>query len=434
MAQCRNCNAQLPSTFTVCPKCGGQVSRWSKLAVVEQEGKAPPGTPASTPPPARKSVPPAPRLPEKPPEPPPDDDDVSKVPFVAMGLHALLLVACLALLGTWLARRHARHEERAKGPSPAARLMTEVAAFRGAAGAGYFAALEKWGDENGRKRFLALDRQLWPSNDRTLGWAYFFTTSVACFGKMEPGLVPVAFYHPWSDVFLVTVWRLEEEGTPRIVDAEVMMGDFVRRRGVPKFSALRPWMKGDTYRVAAVGRETAATIAAFETLFGKTGTGTGDWRKAIPALADAAVMRDNRVGAAIMLLENFKELIAFSSGGAGDPSRGEVRNATRRFLAKWAAGRWAEAAAGATVDERLEASFKALPPEGLRSFKIVAFTSNERQSLVMLSCGKKPDIYMGLLFDRKGDAISLGRIDVMSFSRYYAKNKEGRDGGKKDGT
>ena len=120
-------------------------------------------------------------------------------------LFPLLLVGVLLLYGT---PAFAEQEPKFETVS----LGQAVLLFRLAAQDDYPAALKKYVNEGTQEYFKTLDAALWPVTDPAKGWAFFFNTCVIAFGKkISSGQVPVTFYHPWSDVFLLTVWRVDNK-------------------------------------------------------------------------------------------------------------------------------------------------------------------------------------------------------------------------------
>lgn len=161
-------------------------------------------------------------------------------------------------------------------------LLESVARFRLECLGDYGNALTAHADAYVASEFKQFDEAVWPATRPAFGWSFFFNSALICPGAAREAGTPVAFYHPWSDVFLVTAWTRDASGW-KLNDAEVLMGDFIRKRGRPPFEPMRLWMQEDTYRPVAVGMATAESLLAFERIF-REGPTDGTWRSVLPGL------------------------------------------------------------------------------------------------------------------------------------------------------
>jgi hypothetical protein len=125
------------------------------------------------------------------------------------------------------------------------------------------------------EQFRHLDRYVWQAGSPRVGWSYFLHTSVLTAAGADGDTPLVAFYNPWADVFLVTAWQVVD-GTPRMIDADLLAGEWIRRLSPPPFDLTPAWRRGDLFRPAALGLAVAESLQAFEALFSSSRTPARD--------------------------------------------------------------------------------------------------------------------------------------------------------------
>ena len=339
-------------------------------------------------------------------------------------LFPLLLVGVLLLYGT---PAFAEQEPKFETVS----LGQAVLLFRLAAQDDYPAALKKYVNEGTQEYFKTLDAALWPVTDPAKGWAFFFNTCVIAFGKkISSGQVPVTFYHPWSDVFLLTVWRVDNNGRGTMMTgAEMVLGDFVRHQGKPPFQTSPLWMRGDVYRPVAVGTATAESLMAFDKTF-RSGAAKESWRELIPGLEKGSkLLEPNYYGAGVALTENIKELVAATVADPQDDASKAYREKLPQVLRQMNEGKMPELLKEATATlPETQAVLLKMPARDWQVFRITTFLPGKSNGLVMLSNGNNPNIYLGLSMAIADGRAKLERIDLFSFQSFYedlAKNAGG---------
>lgn len=86
---------------------------------------------------------------------------------------------------------------------------------------------EQYADQKTSKRLGELAKTLCPVSDPQQGWTSFFGTSLSAVNSINKETILAFFYHPWSDVALITEWR-KLKGKPKLTDAELVVGDVLR--------------------------------------------------------------------------------------------------------------------------------------------------------------------------------------------------------------
>lgn len=301
-----------------------------------------------------------------------------------------------------------------------AELLQAVSLFRLEGLGDYERALTSHADSYVQRKFKEFDQALWPATPPSLGWSFFFNSCLICPGAPREAGTPVAFYHPWSDVFLVTAWKRGSDGKFAMNDAEVLMGDLVRKSGRPPFEPSRLWMREDMYRPVAVGLAAAKTLRAFERIF-REGPADGPWRSALPALMDAKVLESNYFGAGALFAENLAEMAPLMDTRARTGDNALLRAGLAEVVDKALAGQASAIAreASATLPESREA-LAAMTADDWQRLTPVAVISAPTRSVVMLAKADNPDIYLGLLLVKDRGRMRAQRIDLLSFNSFYS--------------
>jgi len=280
-------------------------------------------------------------------------------------------------------------------------------------------ALEQFATPQAAKKFAAFDQKIWDFADPISGWSYFLNTSVVAFGNLEGENPVAAFYHPWSDVFLLTSWQVGDDG-PKIVDAEMLMGDFVRNEGGPPLSPSPLWVRAPMFKPLAVGVEAGESVRAFERLF--SGRIDGNWRNQIPNLDDPEIVEQaNYAGVSLLLAQNIAEIEEFCRPAKDDDARlGAVRRETAKLLASGKQGKLKSVLAGA--QETLPAARQALlgiPPETFSTYRPVSYLLGKDACVVFLAPTASADYFMSCVFKGKDSKQKLARVDLVSYEVLY---------------
>lgn len=299
-------------------------------------------------------------------------------------------------------------------------FMAHVTEFQELAIDDYRVALSRYGNDVARGRFVDLDELLWSEVPATIGWGYFFNVSVSVFAGVGGERPLVGFYNPWSDLFLVTAWELDEE-SPSLVDAGILMGDVVRRGGEPPFGYTPLWVRPKLFRPAAVGLAVVDSVTAFEELF--PGTGIRDWRSRLPHVAEAGShYRENLEGARLLLLQHLNNIAQLVSPQAGeDPSLTTLRSLAEITVTLGAKGRIEEvlAVAGETTPPVRQA-LRYLASDAYGKLKPVGYYLGRDGGYVFLAPQANPGTFFSVMAEWQEDEVGeIGRIDVVHYAGLY---------------
>jgi hypothetical protein len=375
-AQCPLCGKRLKTGVPYCGACGAQAE------------------PESMPPEARQRR--------------------SRWPLVLGGFLAGVAILAAAATGLWYFLREKGRVQVSRGEVFQAALQ-----FRAQGMNAFTQAFNKHAGPSARETLAVLDETVWPVSNSGIGWSYLLGTSLVCAGKSRGGEHPVAYYHPWSDVFFVTVWSASEDGKIRIKDVEMLMGDFVRKGGKPPFHTSWIWESDPDGAPLALGRAAARTVRAFDQEFDSSFFSIGGWRSAMRALNDPELLEANRQGAGAMLARNMGGLAALLSPAGEDKTARWVHVRMARIAGLARQGRFSGLfEEGKNSLPSARDALLAAGPDLWTRLRPVAYLPGEGDALVLLSKYDQTDVFLALRFTLMGRSAKLDRIDVFSFNAF----------------
>jgi hypothetical protein len=280
-------------------------------------------------------------------------------------------------------------------------------------------AISSFGSPRAVRQFDQFNKSIFFMTDEASSWSYFFNTSVFVFGSSHPPRQVVAFYHPWSDVFLLMDWE-EKNGRFLIADAEFIVGDWIRHGNPTSITPAPPWLQSAGFGPLSLGISVGQSIAAFENVFLKQ-SGKG-FREAVASLKKAGLVGEPNYRLAASRLFYFMSKIE---------KLGEAQEEDRELNALWSETyRFAEQAAGGDWDGIFKTADKTLPttkyflkklsPETFRDVVIADYYVREEGWLVFLV----PVFDTGYCFsfsfepDEK-NRMRMKRIDFIGYSTFY---------------
>ncbi len=278
-------------------------------------------------------------------------------------------------------------------------------------------------------------------------WSFFFNTSLYGVQYTGPQNALVAFYNPWSDVVVITMWSTDGKWM-FISDAEVLAGDFLRKAGRPPYLGVPLWKRGEQLPLTAVADADYRTIRAFHDVFKPMlphapakdrklsadeikalSKKASDWRKHLPNLKNQKLLDANYLSAGLMLNRNFASIDTFGK----DARFASIYKECVSTLERLQNGQLEKVLA--TADETPAQTRKALAEEMTDKWNrvsLVSFADSKACRFVFLQTDKKADYYLCFTY-RPGAAKNqwrLRRIDLINHKAYY-RDKMGKKEGAK---
>lgn len=301
---------------------------------------------------------------------------------------------------------------------PMTRLLSVVRRFKEIAQVDYKEALALYADQEAKRQFVSLNDHIWVETAPEIGWSFFMSVAVHVVGNAQSEYPLVAFYNPFSDVFLITAWRMDGE-IPRMIEAEVLMGDWVRVDS-PSLSLVPSWLRTDMFKPAALGNSVAEAITAFERVF--SAESDAYWRKGLLVLENQQLLADvNYPAASIMLDNSLANIDKFrTAGGSNHPRMASCRKMTLTSLRAASQGHIQRilASADKTLLET-QTILMTLTPEWFETLVAVAAFSDSDSCLVYLSSMFDASSTLSFLFVEKENPLALERIDVIDYTGFY---------------
>lgn len=311
------------------------------------------------------------------------------------------------------------------------RLLATVNRFKSISLVDYETAFFMFAADEAIQKFINFNEAIWIETPPQVGWSFFMSVAVHAVGGVKGEHPLVAFYNPWSDVFLITVWRMDED-VPNMIDAEMLTGDWLRAED-PKISLVPSWLRTNMFKPLALGNSVAEAIRSFERVFPVEPV--THWRKKLPVLENRQILVDvNYPAVAIMLFNSLQNIDDFRTAGQNDNPRLEsCRNLTIDTVHAAVQGHLDELliAADETLPET-KAALKSLLPEWFRTLEAVAVITAKDGCLVFLA--PVFDATASISFFLKGSTqkLVLKRIDVVDYRGFYQNLNRGKEAARRE--
>jgi len=309
-------------------------------------------------------------------------------------------------------------------------LLTAVSRFKELSLGNYERALLMFATDPAIAKFKQLNEAVWTDTPARVGWSYFMSSSVHAVGSTERKQPLVAFYNPWSDVFLITEWRFDQD-MPRLVDAEMLMGDWLR--GGDELNPIPHWLRTDLFKPAALGASVAESIQQFEARF--SGNARARWREHMAVLHTPELLVDvNYPAVALMLLTNLQSVHDFrSTKPKANPLKASCRRLATEVVRSGAKGRLDGLHTGASDTlAQTWTVLKGLDASWFRTLEAVAVLSGSDGCMVFLSPVFDTSGSLSLFFKGSKGELKLQRIDVIDYTGYYRSLQEKGDAANRD--
>lgn len=299
------------------------------------------------------------------------------------------------------------------------RLLNAVLDFQQLALTDQKQAVTSFASPRAIRQFDQFDASVFFMTDATSSWSYFINTAVFVLGSPHPPRQVVAFYHPWSDVFLLMDWE-ERNGRFWIADAEFVVGDWIRHGSPSSKNPAPPWLRSAGFGPLSLGISVGQSVAAFEKVF-LNGSGKG-FRETLPSLKKAGLVTEPNYRLAASRLHYFMTKIE-KLGDAQDEDRelNALRLETYQVADSAAGGDWA--GIFRTADKTLPTTkyfLKKLSPEAFRNVVIADYYINKGGWLVFLVPVYDTGYCFSLSFEPdEKNRMRVRRIDFIGYSTFY---------------
>ncbi len=309
-------------------------------------------------------------------------------------------------------------------------LLTAVSRFKELSLGNYERALLMFGTDRVAAKFKQLNEAIWTDTPPRVGWSYFMSSSVhvvAAVGRTQP---LVAFYNPWSDVFLITEWRLDPD-LPRLVDAEMLMGDWLRSGD--ELNPIPHWLRTDLFKPHALGASVAESVQQFEKHFHDKRP--APWRERLAVLHTPQLLVDvNYPAVALMLLTNLQSVHDFRSvKPMANALKASCRQHALEVVRTGAKGRFASLHASAT--DTLARTWDVLnerDAQWFRTLEAVTVLTSSDGCMVFLTPVFDASASLALFFKGDKTDLKLQRVDLVDYTGYYRTLQEKGDALHKD--
>ncbi len=301
-------------------------------------------------------------------------------------------------------------------------LWTSVIEFRNACTMQGSSAFRDYASATLAPRIDKLGQQAW-GKQVDLGWSYFFSRALFSLGRPTAQKPVVGFYHPWSDVWILTEWQVAG-GKARIIDLELMTGEWLRRRGEPPFDLRPEWLRRDGNRIEQLVRATTDNMRDFEAAT----TVATPWKQTLKlADRDAELTDLDHAAAAMQLIDSLARVFELDSPQPKEPVVKAMQQQIAEFRTRGANGQIGELLARANLTEPdMAGIIRGIRPVDFPEFQPQYWMADKTQALVFLVPDKNPDFFLALTFSREADDLRLTRMDLFHFPTMFEVLKVGQ--------
>ena len=298
-------------------------------------------------------------------------------------------------------------------------LMVAATEFKELATDDYASALLTLSKAKGMEKLHNIDITMWDVKLCQVGWNLFFNSSVRIYNKELHKYPLVAYYNPFSDTYLITVWEKDKEGY-KIVDAEMLMGDFVRMAG-KKMEGTPLWLRGKSKRTVNLGISTAVSTLTFEEVFSKASV--KNWRSKLKILRDADVLKTfNYPNIATSLNSHLLNVIHFSTTKDHNTQLQECHKITLETVGAVKDGTIStllKNTAGGTPQDTIDV-LNNTSSTWIDDYTLASALNIKDECLVFLTNTKQSRGSLALSLKRNNaDQLLLNRIDLIDYQQFY---------------
>jgi len=218
------------------------------------------------------------------------------------------------------------------------------------------------------------------------------------------------FYCPWADVALLCEWT-NPAGVPKISDAELVMGDVLRKTKQPVTTPLfrRP---GAGVPPLAIVVATSDTVKAFLDIYGKPSVfKSADWRSKLPNMKTKDQIALNRTMVGILFSQAQTSVYVFFNEAEFKPLKDAMGQVRQMLLG----GKTAEVLAMASETSFESKTILTEVPLDWRRGTMVALVTDPASAFVFISDYDAPEDIACFWFNTSTDKTKpvLRRIDIV---------------------
>lgn len=296
-------------------------------------------------------------------------------------------------------------------------LMMNVSEFQETAANNYAKALLSLSKDKGMEKLYNIDKALWSVELSQVGWKQFFDSAIRIYHKDFDKYPLVAYYNPFSDIFLITVWE-QEVSDYKIFDAEILLGDLVRGTD-EKVDTTPFWLRKKKHYDANLGIEIGLSALAFEEVFKKVIS--KNWRTKLKILNDSTLLNAaNYPATSISLHTQLLSVVNFSTSVANMTQLQECRNLTEKTLLSLK---------DRNIDKVLTTAnetpiktvkvLKKITAKWLENLMFTAVVHDTEECIVYLTPKQNSSGSLSLTFQKLKSHLHLKRIDMIDYQQIY---------------
>jgi hypothetical protein len=305
-------------------------------------------------------------------------------------------------------------EKRPAPNQPRQGLVEAIKSFRLQAIPEPVASIRKFTTAPALSDLTGIENVLFTETPPNVGWKYFFATSTFTVLPLPGDTALVLFYHPWSDMGLLTHWSTS--GKSFAMDhAELLLGDCIRKSGETPFE-LQPRWERDSKTMTpmlSVPQAVGITLSGFETLFAgdaKTPALVKQRKQFDQTMHNADARKDMGAAANYRFEKCVTALVRYEQ----DDAFQAYRESATMLLAGMRKGDLGTLKA--TIPQTSQETFNLIQANAtdLSRFKVVATLKSPTDCFVFLGHPADPNNVMAFWFQTDGGKTGLRQVNFLN--------------------
>ncbi len=336
--------------------------------------------------------------------------------IIKFSIAILLVFDLLIFPSTALGGKEAGSTTEQLNLSEKQKILLSALSFRSGILTSYKASLDQYASAESIAWFNSMDEEWWQNTPPGVIWQRLMLDAQMVYSNLSPNAL-VLYYSAWSDVFLITEWKVVE-GVAKIIDTEIVSGDFFRNSIDEEISSTPMWLRSPPYLLNAITTSTVISLQKANKIF--LNAEVVNWRR-FSGLEDKlnnTRLMSSQLVAKRNVLSNFYNIMEFNGSKEADIS--SVRFNIYYLLASIKVGRVEEYLADKSISVNDEVKGFLNKVKGFSKVSVVAHVKIKGGSWVFVTYSNFPYVALAVFLNKgvKGKYI-INQIEAINFAGAY---------------
>ncbi len=296
------------------------------------------------------------------------------------------------------------------------KILLSATSFRSSVLNNYKASLDKYASIKIKSWFKSIDDEWWQVIPGGMVWQRLMLDAQMLYTNISNNPL-VLYYSVWSDIYLITEWKVME-GEAKIIDAEIVSGDFFRLSQDDEVHSTPLWSRSSPYLLNAITESIVVSLNKANEVFLKSED--MNWR-GVGGLEDP--LNNNRLLASKSIaknniLSNFYNIMRFN--GDDETKISSIRFNIYYLLASVSSGRLDEFLAGENTSLNNAVKDYLQIVKDIKKVGIVAHVEIKEGSWVFIVFSESPYIVLAVLLNKDANGShKISQIEAINYAGAY---------------